>query len=67
MGRWLPTRNGVCGAPVTAISQTTDHLDVLVTGGNGIIYTSWWSLGPDWSGKAISGKPSAVKAAAGHF
>ncbi len=38
------------GAPVTAVARTANNLDLFVAGGDGRIYTSWWSAGVDWSG-----------------
>jgi hypothetical protein len=38
------------GAPVTAVARTPDILDLFIVGGDGRVYTSWWSTGSDWSG-----------------
>jgi hypothetical protein len=39
------------GAPVTAVARNPDHLDLFITGNDGIVYTSWWHEGGDWSGR----------------
>ena len=38
------------GAPVAAVSRNPNQLDLFVTGNNGVVYTSWWTAGSDWSG-----------------
>jgi hypothetical protein len=38
------------GAPVSAVARTPGNLDLFVTGNDGVVYTSWWSHGHDWSG-----------------
>lgn len=38
------------GARVAAASRAPDRIDLLVTGNNGNVYSSWWSEGGDWSG-----------------
>jgi hypothetical protein len=38
------------GAPVAAVARTPNNLDLFICGGNGRVYTSWWSAGSDWSG-----------------
>jgi hypothetical protein len=38
------------GAPVSAVARWPDHLDLFITGNNGIVYTAWWHQGFDWSG-----------------
>jgi hypothetical protein len=38
------------GAPVAAVSRNPNQLDLFVTGNDGKVYTSWWSLGLGWSG-----------------
>lgn len=38
------------GARVAAASRTPDRIDLLVTGNNGNVYSSWWREGGDWSG-----------------
>jgi hypothetical protein len=38
------------GAPVTAVARTPDNLDLFVVGNDGVVYTSWWPTGNDWSG-----------------
>lgn len=35
---------------VAAVSRTPDLLDLFVTGADGMVYTSWWNTGSDWSG-----------------
>ena len=49
--RWRPI-GGVfpAGAPVSAVARTPGNLDLFVTGNDGVVYTSWWSHGHDWSG-----------------
>jgi hypothetical protein len=39
------------GAPVAATTRNPDQFDLFITGNNGIIYTSSWYQGSDWSGK----------------
>ena len=48
---WRPI-GGVfpAGAPVSAVARTPGNLDLFVTGSDGVVYTSWWSHGHDWSG-----------------
>jgi hypothetical protein len=38
------------GNTVTAISRNSSQIDLFVMGGNGHVYTSWWTAGSDWSG-----------------
>ncbi|MDQ1537651.1 MAG: hypothetical protein QOE58_2044, partial [Actinomycetota bacterium] len=38
------------GAPVAAVARTPNNLDLLITGNDGRVYTSWWGAGGDWSG-----------------
>ena len=38
------------GAPVSAVARTPDNLDLFITGNNGVVFTSWWHPGADWSG-----------------
>jgi len=38
------------GSPVAAVSRNPNQLDLFVVGNNGVIYTSWWTAGSDWSG-----------------
>jgi hypothetical protein len=38
------------GAPISAVSRNPDQLDVFIVGGDGCVYTSWWTAGRDWSG-----------------
>jgi hypothetical protein len=38
------------GATVTPVSRHRDQLDLFVTGNDGVVYTSWWTAGQDWSG-----------------
>jgi hypothetical protein len=40
------------GAPIAAVSRRQDQLDLFVIGMNGVVYTSWWRAGADWSGLA---------------
>jgi hypothetical protein len=35
---------------VAAVSRNPNQLDLFITGGDGVVYTSWWSAGSDWSG-----------------
>jgi hypothetical protein len=54
--RWSPWRQvgggtGVPGAPVSVVSRAPDHLDVYLTGLDGVVRTSEWnpSLGDTWA------------------
>lgn len=50
---WWSVRNGVAalGAHVTAVSRSTDKLDIFVVGANGGVYTAAWAPGADgWHG-----------------
>jgi hypothetical protein len=38
------------GNQVTAVSRTPNNLDLFIVGGDGVVYTSWWSNTADWSG-----------------
>jgi hypothetical protein len=38
------------GAPVSAVARMPEQLDVFIVGNDGRVYTSWWSLGHQWSG-----------------
>ena len=39
------------GAPVSAVARKSGQLDLFVVGGDGRVYTSWWTDGvSDWSG-----------------
>jgi hypothetical protein len=38
------------GAPVAAVSRNPNQLDLFICGNNGRVYTSWWTLGSDWTG-----------------
>ena len=38
------------GAPVTALSRKSDHIDLFICGTDGGVYNSWWSGSTDWSG-----------------
>ncbi|WP_060654433.1 M12 family metallopeptidase [Rhodococcus pyridinivorans] len=38
------------GAPVTAITKSSNSIDLFITGNDGRVYTSWWYQGGDWSG-----------------
>ncbi len=55
---WRPI-GGVfpAGAPVTAVTRLKDNLDLFITGNDGIVYTSWWYSGVDWSGIGNKWKP----------
>jgi len=37
--------------PVAAVSRAPNLLDLFITGPDGVVYTSWWTAGSDWSGK----------------
>jgi len=45
------------GAPLSAVSRFRDQLDVFVVGNDGVTYTSWWTLGNDWSGVNNNWRP----------
>jgi len=38
------------GARVSAVARKPGQLDLFVCGGDGRVYTSWWTEGQDWSG-----------------
>ncbi len=38
------------GAPVAAVARTGNNLDLFITGTDGVVYSSWWYAGVDWSG-----------------
>ena len=38
------------GNTVTAVSRNPGQIDLFAVGGNGHVYTSWWTNGSDWSG-----------------
>ncbi len=38
------------GNQVTAVSRTSNNLDLFIVGGDGAVYTSWWMNTADWSG-----------------
>jgi hypothetical protein len=37
-------------APVSAITKSSNSIDLFITGNDGRVYTSWWYEGTDWSG-----------------
>ena len=39
------------GAPVSAVARGSEHIDVFVIGNDGLVYTSWWNSGSDWTGR----------------
>lgn len=45
------------GAPVSAVSRHEDQLDLFVVGNDGVVYTSWWTAGQDWSGVNNNWRP----------
>jgi hypothetical protein len=38
------------GSRVAAVVRNPNQLDLFITGGDGHVYTSWWTSGSDWSG-----------------
>jgi len=38
------------GNQVTVVSRTPNNLDLFIVGGDGAVYTSWWTNIADWSG-----------------
>ncbi|WP_329580826.1 hypothetical protein [Streptomyces sp. NBC_01361] len=49
---WAPIGGGFpAGAPVSVVSRNPDHLDLFITGNDGIVYTSWWDTAGEWSGR----------------
>ena len=38
------------GSPVSAVARKPDQLDLFAVGGDGRVYTSWWSVENGWSG-----------------
>jgi hypothetical protein len=45
------------GAPVAAVSRNPNQLDLFVVGNDGVVYTSWWTAGSDWSGVNNNWRP----------
>jgi Astacin (Peptidase family M12A) len=45
------------GAPVSSIARSPDNLDLFVVGNDGVVYTSWWFAGSDWSGVNNNWRP----------
>ncbi len=45
------------GAPVSALAKSPDSIDLFVTGNDGVVYTSWWYAGSDWSGVNSNWRP----------
>ena len=45
------------GAPVSAVARTEKSIDLFVVGNDGVVYTSWWHDGADWSGITNSWQP----------
>jgi hypothetical protein len=45
LGGFFPSGN-----QVTAVSRTSNNLDLFIVGNDGRVYTSWWSNTADWSG-----------------
>jgi hypothetical protein len=45
------------GAPIVAVARTSNNLDLFVVGNDGVVYTSWWAAGSDWSGVNNNWKP----------
>ncbi len=45
------------GAPVAAITHTSSNIRLFVVGYGGVVYTSSWSSGADWSGINDNWKP----------
>jgi hypothetical protein len=45
------------GARVSAVARKSGQLDLFVTGGDGRVYTSWWTEGQDWSGVNDNWRP----------
>ena len=45
------------GVPLSAVARTPENLDLFVTGNDGIVYTSWWVAGADWSGASNNWRP----------
>ncbi len=45
------------GSPLTAVARGTDHFDAFIVGGDGIVYTSWFDAGKEWSGAANNWRP----------
>jgi len=40
------------GTQVVPLARIADHLDLFVTGNDGLVYSSWWHAGNGWSGAA---------------
>ena len=50
-GSWWPIGGTFpAGAPIAAVARTPENIDLFVVGDDGIVYTSWWVAGQDWSG-----------------
>ena len=45
------------GTTVTAVARSPNNLDLFICGGDGRVYTSWWSQGNEWSGINNDWKP----------
>ncbi|WP_057176780.1 hypothetical protein [Paraburkholderia caribensis] len=45
------------GASIGVTARTPDNLDLFVLGNDGVVYTSWWSAGADWSGVENKWRP----------
>lgn len=45
------------GAPVSAVVANPNEIDLFVVGNDGPVYTSWWSVGEDWSGVGNRWRP----------
>jgi nicotinamidase-related amidase len=45
------------GAPIAALARYPNHLDLFITGNDGVVYTSWWHEGGDWSGMNDNWRP----------
>ncbi|KQW06937.1 hypothetical protein [Streptomyces sp. Root369] len=47
------------GTPVTAITKSSNSIDLFITGNDKKVYTSWWYEGQDWSGVNDNWRPIA--------
>jgi hypothetical protein len=36
------------GSPITAVARNPDHLDLFVTGADGLNYSTWWDAAAGW-------------------
>jgi len=49
---WFNVSGGAAAlrSPITVVARNPDHLDLFVTGTDGLIYSCWWAAASGWSG-----------------